>query len=334
MRDTDYKGINTLIRTYELRLLKQEDFERLIKADSLKAALDFLKSTDYELNTEEVLHDKNFNEFLMTHLSEIYNELYAVAPQPELVDLFSLRYSYHNLKVMLKERFLEQDHSDLLISIGRLSLESLRNLVETQESSVAHPIMVEAVKSVVEEFEESHRIEAVTVYMDTYYLRHLRAISNDLNNDTITKITDLIIDMYNLSTVVRSRKQDKPRSHLYALLSSAGSISKQEMIDESINGPVAVIRKLYGGQTYSTELEKVITDNNTVQTLLLDKLQDDLIYEVVSSGLYEAFGPMPLLGYLYAKETEVTNLRLLLVGKDNAISADILRERVRQVYGS
>lgn len=334
MRDTDYKGINTLIRTYELRLLKREDFERLIKADSLKAVLDFLKSTDYEIDTEEVLHDKRFNEFLMMHLSNVYEELYEVAPQPELIDLFSLRYSYHNLKVMLKERFLEQDHSDLLIPIGRLSLESLRNLIETQESSVAHPIMIEAVKSVVEEFEESQRIEAVTVYMDTYYLRHIRAVSNDLNNATITKITDLIIDMYNLSTVVRSRKQDKPRSHLYALLSSAGSVGKQEMIDESINGPVAVIRKLYGGQTYSSELEKVISDNNTVQTLKLDKLQADLIHDVVSSGLYEAFGPMPLLGYLYAKETEVTNLRLLLVGKDNGINEDILRERVRQVYGS
>lgn len=334
MRDTDYKGINTLIRTYELRLLKREDFERLIKADSLKAALDFLKSTDYEIDTEAVLHDKRFNEFLMTHLSNVYEELYEVAPQPELVDLFSLRYSYHNLKVMLKERFLEQDHSDLLIPIGRLSLDSLRNLIETQESSSAHPIMIEAVKAVIEEFEESQRIEAVTVYMDTYYLRHLRAISNDLNNPTITKITDLIIDMYNLSTVVRSRKQEKPRSHLYALLSSAGSVSKQEMIDESINGPVAVIKKLYGGQTYSSELEKVISDNNTVQTLKLDKLQADLIHDVVSSGLYEAFGPMPLLGYLYAKETEVTNLRLLLVGKDNGINEDILRERVRQVYGS
>ena len=64
MRDTDYKGINTLIRTYELRLLKQEDFERLIKADSLKAALDFLKTSDYEFDTEEVLHNKDFNGFL------------------------------------------------------------------------------------------------------------------------------------------------------------------------------------------------------------------------------------------------------------------------------
>lgn len=334
MRDTDYKGINTLIRTYELRLLKKEDFERLIKADSLKAALEFLKGTDYEFDMEEVLHTKYFNGFLMQHLAKVYADLAETAPQPELVDLFTLHYTYHNLKVLLKERFLGQNHSELLIPIGRVSVDSLRNLVETRESAIAHPIMVEAVRAVEEEYAESHRIEAVTVYMDTYFLRHLRALSDTLDNETITKITDLIIDMYNLSTVVRSQKQNKPRSHLYTMLSSAGSIKKQEIIDEAINGPAAVIRKLYNGQFYSLELEKIITDNSTVNTLKLDKLMADLIHDVVSSGLYEAFGPMPLIGYLYAKETEVTNLRLVLVGKDNEISEEILRERVRQVYGS
>lgn len=333
MRDTDYKGINTMIRTYELRLLKNEDFERLIKADSLKAALDFLKSTDYDFDMEEVLHKKNFNDFLMAHLARVYSELYEIVPQSELIDLFTLRYSYHNLKVLLKERFLEQEQSELLIPIG-ISIDLLRKLVETRESSIAHPIMVDAVRSVLEDYEESHRIEAVTVYMDTYYLRHLRAISAEVDNEAITKITDLIIDLYNLSTVVRSQKQDKPRSHLYALLSSAGSIAKQDIIDESINGSVAIIRKLYSGKSYSNQLEKVITNNDSVNTLKLDKMMDDLIHEVVSSGLYEPFGPMPLMGYLYAKETEITNLRLVLVGKDNDISEEILRERVRQVYGS
>lgn len=334
MRDTDYKGINTLIRTYELRLLQNEDFERIIRADSLRSALEVLKATDYEFDMEEVLHSKNFNDFLMAHLAAVYAELYTLAPEPELLDLFTLRYSYHNLKVMLKERFLGQNHEDLLVPIGRLSLESLRNLVETQESADAHPLMVEAVRAVEEEYKESGRIEAVTVYMDTYFLRQLRAISDKLDQPTITEITDMIIDMYNLTSVVRSRKQGKPRSHLYALLSSSGSISKQEIIDESINGPVAVIRKLYAGKSYSHRLESAITDNDTVDTLTLDKLMNDLIHEVVSSGLYQAFGPLPLLGYLYAKEAEITNLRLLLVGKDNEINEEILRERVRQIYGS
>ncbi|WP_062532228.1 V-type ATPase subunit [Jeotgalibaca dankookensis] len=333
MKDTDYKGINTLIRTYELRLLKSEDMERLLKAESLRAALEMLRTTDYDFDIETVINSKDFNGFLMAHLHDVYQELYELAPEPELLDLFTLRYSYHNLKVMFKERFLDEQHDDLLIPIGEMSLESLRNLVETGESSQAHPIMVEAVQALKTEFEESGRIEAVTVYMDTYYLRHLRAVTDEVNYPSVTEIADTIIDMYNLTSVVRSQNQDKPRSHLYTLLSSAGSIAKQDIIDESINGSVAIIRKLYAGKAYSGRLESVINDNK-VNTLKLDQLMNELIHEVVSDGFYQAFGPLPLLGYIYAKETEVTNLRLILVGKDNGISEDILRERVRLVYGS
>ncbi|HJB24147.1 MAG TPA: V-type ATPase subunit [Candidatus Jeotgalibaca pullicola] len=334
MRDTDYKGINTLIRTYELRLLKTEDFERMIKADDLASALDVLKGTDYEFDQAEVLRTKDFNQFAMNHLANVYRELYELAPTPELIDLFTLRYTYHNLKVLLKQYILKENYESLLIPIGHLSIDSLKNLVETGESDVAHPIMVEAVQSAKSDYEERGLIEAVTVYMDTYYFRHLRAITNEIDYSPITNITDTLIDLYNLTSVVRSLNQGKPRSHLYALLSSSGSISKQDIIDESMNGAVSVLRKLYSGMSYGSQLETVIEDNNRIDTLKLDKLMDDLIHQIVSEGIYQAFGPMPLLGYIYAKETEVTNLRLILVGKDNEIEEEKLRERVRKVYGS
>ena len=71
-----------------------------------------------------------------------------------------------------------------------------------------------------------------------------------------------------------------------------------------------------------------------VTTQKLDKLVDELTYELIAEGLYQPFGPIPLLGYLFAKEKEVTNIRLILVGKDNQIDEQILRERMRPIYGS
>ena len=333
IKDIDYKAINTLIRTYELKLLQTDDFERLLKADDLKATLDTLKATDYEFDQEELLQTKQFNEMLMAHLADVYRELYEVAPQPQLLDLFTLRYTYHNLKVLLKDLFLESNREDLLIPIGSLSVDQLKTLVSSGKSDNAHPLMVEAVRLTKEDFEERQLIEAVTVYMDTYYLRHLRAISDDLQNEDISAITDILIDLYNLTTLVRSLNQGKPRSHLHALLSSSGTISKQDLIDDSINGAVSVLKKYYSSKVYGSKLEVVIEDNK-INTLKLDKIMDELISEIVSEGIYQAFGPMPLLGYIYAKETEITNLRLVLVGKDNQIDETILRERMRTIYGA
>lgn len=333
IKDIDYKAINTLIRTYELKLLQKDDFERLLKADDLKATLDTLKATDYEFDQEELLQTKQFNEMLMAHLADVYREMYEVAPQPQLLDLFTLRYTYHNLKVLLKDLFLESNQETLLIPIGSLSVDQLKTLVSSGKNDNAHPLMVEAVRLAKEDFDERQLIEAVTVYMDTYYLRHLRAISDDLQNDDISAITDTLIDLYNLTTLVRSLNQRKPRSHLHALLSSSGTISKQDLIDDSINGAVSVLKKYYSSKVYGSKLEVVIEDNK-INTLKLDKIMDELISEIVSEGIYQAFGPMPLLGYIYAKETEITNLRLVLVGKDNQIDETILRERMRTIYGA
>ena len=37
-------------------------------------------------------------------------------------------------------------------------------------------------------------------------------------------------------------------------------------------------------------------------------------------------------GYLWAKEIEVKNIRLILVGKINRLPAGAIRERIRDVY--
>jgi len=335
MQEIDYKGVNTVLRTYELKLLTEADYDRMLKASSLKDALDVLKGTGYEFDEKETIVTKNFEGFLMKHLAEVYQELFSITPDPEIVELFALRYTYHNLKVLLKQRFSGEDLERLLIPIGKYSLNSLKKLVETGDGNDEDPILIEAVQEAIHDFDESHRIETATVFMDTYYFRHLRSISDKIQHPSITKMVDGIIDLYNLSTMIRSLKQSKPRGFLYTVLSSSGSIPKRDLIEESINGPSAVMRKYYFGKAYGTRLANMVSEtSNEVDTQKLDKLVDELTYELVAEGLYQPFGPLPLLGYLFAKEKEVTNIRLILVGKDNQIEEQILRERMRPVYGS
>lgn len=335
MQEIDYKGVNTILRTYELKLLAEADYDRMLKASSLKDALDVLKGTGYEFDENETLMNKNFEGFLIKHLAEVYQDLFSITPVAEIVELFALRYTYHNLKVLLKQRFSGKDLEQLLIPIGKYSIASLKKLVETGDGNDEHPILIEGVQEALRDFDEGHRIEAATIFMDTYYFRHLRSISDKLQHPSITKMVDGTIDLYNLSTMIRSLKQNKPRGFLYTVLSSSGSISKRDLIEESINGPSAVMRKHYFSKEYGMRLSNMISDTtNEVDTQKLDKLVDELTYELIAEGLYQPFGPIPLLGYLFAKEKEVTNIRLILVGKDNQIEEQILRERMRPIYGS
>jgi V/A-type H+-transporting ATPase subunit C len=43
-------------------------------------------------------------------------------------------------------------------------------------------------------------------------------------------------------------------------------------------------------------------------------------------------GPEPIVTYMYARETEIRNIRIILVGKLNKVSDNLIRERQRDSY--
>ncbi|SEN46815.1 V/A-type H+-transporting ATPase subunit C [Amphibacillus marinus] len=335
MKDTQYKGVNTLLRVYETKLLTREDYEKMLRAESLQEALEVLKSTDYHFDDQEILLNKDFDSFLLYRLRMIYEELYEVTPNSEVVQIFSLRYSYHNAKVLLKQRFTDLSLEHLLIPIGKYPVTTIKNLVNTQQSAELNPIMIEAVNEAIADFETYGRVEAADVFMDTYYYKHMRAITDRLKNETITRVADVLIDLDNLSTVVRSINQNKSRSFLHTVLSSSGSIPKQAIINLADQGAVSILNELYLEKPYADKLQAVLSDSkDTINPMLLDKVIDEIVHELMEEGKYQPFGPMPVMAFMFAIEKEITNIRLILVGKDNQINEDTLRERMRPIYGS
>ena len=103
MNDLAYSGINTTVRILEQQLLSKDVMNSLLASKELQQALEVLQKTTYGFQVDELLQTKQFDAVLMRHLKQQYEELYELTPKPELLDIFSIRYTYHNLKVLLKE---------------------------------------------------------------------------------------------------------------------------------------------------------------------------------------------------------------------------------------
>ena len=63
-----------------------------------------------------------------------------------------------------------------------------------------------------------------------------------------------------------------------------------------------------------------------------EKLCDDAVSAYLSQAQLVPFGEAPLVGYLAARETEFTNLRILLMGRGMGLSPDVIRSRLRAAY--
>lgn len=335
MNDLAYSGVNTTVRIMEGQLLKRDDFEAMLKAPSLASALDLLSKSAYDFNAEEVLQSKDFESFLMKGLQDAYQELIEIVPTKGLLEVFSTLYTYHNLKVLLKEKFSGKDFDSLLIDIGAYPLDTLRALVESAKNDNLPQVMVKAVSEAFEEFENFKRFETADIIMDTYYFRHLKYLDKLLDNPIVHQIITCTIDLENIATLIRGIKQKQSRSFMQTVLSSAGTASKTTMIDTSQNENWSQVLELFEALSIKDELAEILNhDTMDIEIIQLELLKDRTIYNLLKDATFEPFGPFPSLAYIHAKEMEVKNLRLLLVGKDNGFSEQQIRERMRPIYGS
>ena len=81
----------------------------------------------------------------MAALLAEYQWAFEVSPQSDLVSLFTLKYTYHNLKVYLKHKATERKLGHLLIPIGPYSLDVLEHLVATFSAEHCPAFMAEEV---------------------------------------------------------------------------------------------------------------------------------------------------------------------------------------------
>lgn len=326
-----YSGINTSVRIMEQSLLTKDDLDTLLKASSLTQALEFLSKFNYSFDIEKVVETKDFESFLMASLQKDYETLYAVIPQKELLDIFSSRYVFHNLKVLLKEKFTQQAFKELYIPIGHYSMETLTSIVQSADLPHVPALLTDAVEDVSTYFEQFHQLESADILMDQYYFKFIRSIAEQLDNSTVTNIVNSLIDIENVATLVRARRKDASRSFLQTVLSDSGTVSTQALIDTSSDKNWEQVAALFAHATYKDAMSGILTED-VIDVFKLDLLKDELIFEQLKDAVFEAFGPMPSLAYIHAKEMEVSNLRLILVGLDNGFETEQLQERMRPVY--
>ena len=92
------------------------------------------------------------------------------------------------------------------------------------------------------------------------------------------------------------------------------------------------MRELYGPTRFAAAAEAGADALEGGALTEFEKLCDDAVGDYLAGAQYVPFGEAPLVGYLAARETEYTNLRILLMGRGAGLPADVIRSRLRASY--
>ncbi len=331
LSDTIYAYAVGRVRALETRLLERSRFERMIDAASVEEALKVLAESDYANAVSELADIHEFEEMLTAAMQECIELLLNISPKPEEIAIFSLRFDIHNLKVLLKAKFLGIK-SDLLINAGTLALDDLQYAVSEEYYRDLPPSMRFAVEKIHEDFLLNRNPQVIDLLLDAVLYEQLIAAAEKMGSSFLKQLFIKQIDLTNLKSLIRVKRMGFDRDFLKKVLLPHGSIAI-DRLTVSLEEPYEALINTLAMTEYAELAGEGVREWLEKQTASrLEKLADDYITAYLKRGKWTAFGVEPLVGYLWAKEIEIKNIRLVLVGKINKLPAEAIRERLRNVY--
>ncbi len=328
IKDTDYLFLTTRVRSLEVNLLNQDRMEQMLEARTNEDALRVLTDCGYpEVDTVNV---DTVNEMLAAERDKTMYDLYMFAPDPAIIDVFKVKYDYHNVKVLLKSEAVGADPQRLLVDTGRVPVKELTAAVRSSEFSGVPTVLADAITKARETLGATKDPQLADFVLDQACFEDMFAIARASESSFLEGYVRINIDAANLRSIVRTLRMGKSTEFLTGVLFAGGNVDRGRIL--TVVGASGSLEDLFGTTPLKAAAEAGTAAAKGGPLTQFEKLCDDAVTEYVSKARYVSFGEAPIIAYLSAKETEYTAIRIIMTGRLAGLSADVIRERLRETY--
>lgn len=320
VKNTDYLCLSAMLRAREAKMLGRDKLERLLTEPNYADAARALTDCGYEDMSE--MDTRGINEALGRHRASELAEVYDMCPDKRVVDVFRLKYEYHNAKVIVKSGGAGKE--DLISESGRCTAAELLQAYESGESTGLSETLTAAMTEAKVTLARTGNPQLADFILDRAYFDELSALAQEIGDGFISGYVRLLIDSANVRIAVRAQSvEGGGRTPLASALIPGGTVDSDE-IRHAMDSRDA-LTQLYANTVFAEAVQQSgmtafeLAADNAVNAFLADS-------ELVS------FGPAAIAGYLAAVENEITAIRIILTGRLMGIDPKLLRERLRESY--
>ncbi len=328
LKDTDYLFISTYLHSRERDLLTGARMERMIEAPTAEEAAKVLTEIGYgEFNTAS---PRELGSILAQEQEKLFADLYRFVPDKAVVDVFKVKYDYHNLKALLKAHATGTDAPDrLLLDAGRVSAQEMRRAVWEGDYSVLPPALRAAAEEASEMLSATGDPQLADFQLDRAYYEEMLSAAGNTGSEFLVRYVRATIDAANLRSAVRTLRMKKGADMLRRVLVPGGAIGADSVQTAALNGN---LEELYRSTSLRQAAELGTAAAAGGSLTAFEKACDDAVAAVAAGARSVPFGVESVISYLAAKENEFTAVRIIMSGRMAGISGDTIRERLREAY--
>jgi V/A-type H+-transporting ATPase subunit C len=326
------------VRALEARVFRDATYERLVDAPSFAEQRKILSDTAYGRYLEDAQTADDVERGLEAALESVYGLVAEFGLPESMARFFRVRHDFSNLRARLKGEVLDAAVESDLSSLGTVPAAVVAGPVEElpdwlrRAAEEAHDALAALDADAERRGAETGtlaKLEAVDRVVERAMYAELASLARAARSEFLAEQVALSVDLANVKRVVRAKRRGVPLSEVQPSLLDGGRIARARLAAlyalplEELAGRLAAERALRGVQA-----------DDLLALDRLDVATDALAVRMMRAGRAVPLGAEPVAAYILAREAEVRQLRVLLIGKIAGLSADELRARLRKVYVS
>lgn len=320
------------IRELERGLLNNVLIDKMIEASDLTSSLNILIESDVSGYSFDIYNPVDFETSLNKELLYAYKVIKDISPYPFLCYIFALNYDFHNLKVLIKSKYLKKKFSESLSGIGTINIRNLIMAIEEEKFEEIPVSFESAVRKTIFEYNKIQDPEIIDLILDKERYGIISNILKDIETPFLEKFIRMNIDFNNIITSIRIKIRGEDKNFLKKVLIDYGSFNLKNIVD-MFDSPLSSWNTKFIKTDYEEVVEMGLKGYQENDSLIeIERLRDNYILDFVKIGKFITFGMEPLVGFIIAKENDIKNIRIILSGKLNKLSPSKIKERVRDVY--
>lgn len=322
-----YLFLSAHLRAKEAKMLTAEKAARVLDAGSFEEAAKQLCDCGYEdmsgMSVGEI------NAALNERKKAVFKDITNLLPDKEIADIFRIKYDYHNAKVLIKAEAMNSERFDLLSSAGRMEPEKIATAYREESFAFCPDVLAKAMMDAKRVLNRSENPQLADFILDKACFGELTAVSKKLGSKFVSGYVELLIDCANLKSAVRCLRMSKNADFMRNALIPDGSVYAEKIA--TVNSPEA-LAALFSVTKLKDAAAKGAEAVGGGRMTAFELACDNAVTAYLKDAKLVSFGEAPAVAYLAAFETELTAVRMILTGLKAGISADTIRERLRDFY--
>lgn len=318
----DYTYAVARIRYRETRLLTDADLSQLISAKDSETAMRFLRDKGWGDNSSE----RSVEELISAEESKLWAFISEIVPDMSVFGFLNVPNDYHNLKVAVKCITRNMKPEGLFIYNAPSDPDSLFDMLSKREYDSLPEHLKEPAKEAMTILLQTSDGQLCDIVIDKACMEHVYRLGKEYDNELIRLYCELYVAFADIKTAVRSARTGKQLDFIRRAMAKCDSLDIEKLASAASLGYDDIVSYL-STTRYSSAVEALNTSMSA-----FEKWGDDYLTAVMQPQKWEPFSIGPVVAYILARENEFKAVRLILSAKQNGLSEEIVKERLRNMY--